>query len=224
MKYLKKLVEIGLMLVGLMGPATTVCAATGSWNGIGFTAWNGVAITSWNGTSISTGGGAPTYTLIYDSVVAGGTAQEVGNTSIYRYGANTTFVDTVDRAVSKLAARVTKAAGDISGKTYYFKIWSLSGSSLGSILATSAGITGNNSWSNTVVEDTISYTIPASTTVAITFDCGGVDGSNYLQMYFIDKASASAPFPASLATFGNTGSETYNFSAYNMQMKLYVSP
>lgn len=32
--------------------------ATGSWNGIAFTAWNSVAQTSWNGTSISCSGGA----------------------------------------------------------------------------------------------------------------------------------------------------------------------
>lgn len=31
--------------------------ATGSWNGIAFTAWNGVVQTSWNGTGISCGGG-----------------------------------------------------------------------------------------------------------------------------------------------------------------------
>lgn len=32
-------------------------AATGSWNGIAFTAWNGVVQTSWNGTGVSCAGG-----------------------------------------------------------------------------------------------------------------------------------------------------------------------
>lgn len=39
-----------------------VFSATGSWNGVAFTAWNGIAQTSWNGTGISCAGGGSLQT------------------------------------------------------------------------------------------------------------------------------------------------------------------
>ncbi len=54
MKILRKLIEaFGVGLLALGWSSVTLVAATGSWNGIGFTALNGVAQTSWNGTGIS---------------------------------------------------------------------------------------------------------------------------------------------------------------------------
>lgn len=54
MSVLRMTLALVLAALFAVGPGL---AATGSWNGIAFTAWNGVAITAWNGTSISTGGG-----------------------------------------------------------------------------------------------------------------------------------------------------------------------
>jgi len=54
MSVLKLTVSLLLAALFAAGPGV---AATGSWNGVAFTAWNAVAVTSWNGTSISTGGG-----------------------------------------------------------------------------------------------------------------------------------------------------------------------
>src|SRR4051812_15505774 len=52
------IVFLGLVLEGLIGSH----AATGSWNGVAFTAWNGVAQTAWNGSGIScASGGGGTY-------------------------------------------------------------------------------------------------------------------------------------------------------------------
>lgn len=54
MSILRMTIALVLAALFAVGPGI---AATGSWNGIAFTAWNGIAITSWNGTSISAGGG-----------------------------------------------------------------------------------------------------------------------------------------------------------------------
>lgn len=40
-------------LILLFAFSLPLFAATGSWNGVAFTAWNGIAQTAWNGTSIS---------------------------------------------------------------------------------------------------------------------------------------------------------------------------
>lgn len=83
MSVLKLTVSLLLAALFAVGPGL---AATGSWNGVAFTAWNAVAVTSWNGTSISTGGG-------------GGLAS---------------FSDDFDRADSdSLGANWTEADGDI---------------------------------------------------------------------------------------------------------------
>lgn len=50
-----------LNLLILILSTWAAAAATGSWNGVAFSALNGVAQTAWNGTSISCAGGAPTY-------------------------------------------------------------------------------------------------------------------------------------------------------------------
>lgn len=55
MSVLKLTVSLLLAALFAAGPGV---AATGSWNGVAFTAWNAVAVTSWNGTSISAGGGS----------------------------------------------------------------------------------------------------------------------------------------------------------------------
>lgn len=46
-------------------------AATGSWNGIAFSAWNGVAQTGWNGTSISCAGAGGGSTDFVSSISGG---------------------------------------------------------------------------------------------------------------------------------------------------------
>lgn len=49
--------NLKLIIVVWLLTAVSGLAATGSWNGVAFTAWNGVAQTAWNGTSISCAGG-----------------------------------------------------------------------------------------------------------------------------------------------------------------------
>ena len=76
-------------------------AATGSWNGIGFTAWNGVAQTAWNGSSISCASGGGSYPsgltgLWHLDEASGNRADSVNSTTL-------TDVNTVGSATGKLS-------------------------------------------------------------------------------------------------------------------------
>lgn len=65
------------LLLWAMGPVIVV-AATGSWNGVAFTALNGVAQTSWNGTSISCASGSTLISKIAGSEIAAGSTNSNG--------------------------------------------------------------------------------------------------------------------------------------------------
>lgn len=82
---------------------------------------------------------------------------------------------------------VLSASGTISGKTIVMKVWSQTGTALNAVLYTSASVTGNNSWSQTVVDFDFSST-PISwsngTLYSITIDFGGTDASNYVPMHY----------------------------------------
>ena len=57
--------RLKLIIIYLSFVSCSLFGASGSWNGVAFTAWNGIAQTAWNGTSISCagggGGGTPAF-------------------------------------------------------------------------------------------------------------------------------------------------------------------
>lgn len=86
-------------------------------------------------------------------------------------------------SICQVSMTLTKAAGSVTGYTYYAKIWSMSGTSLDTVLGTSAGITGSDEWSDTNVDFTFTSSVSctAGTDYAITVDHGAVaDGVNYI--------------------------------------------
>lgn len=82
---------------------------------------------------------------------------------------------------------VLSANGTISGKTLTMKVWTQSGTALGSILSTSASLAGTNSWSQTVVNFDFSSS-PINWTngslYSITIDFAGTDAANYVPMHY----------------------------------------
>jgi hypothetical protein len=84
--------------------------------------------------------------------------------------------------ICRMDINLTWKAGDISGYTYYAQVWSLTGDDLNAQQGSdSAGVTGNNGWSDTSVTFTwgTSITLAQNTSYAIVFTRKGWNNSNY---------------------------------------------
>ena len=144
------------------------------------------------------------------------------NRSYYFY-AGGQYVGTGE-TVCKIGFQLS-AAGDISARTFNAKIFNCnadSGYNLGSLIATSNGITGNNSWSYTDVVFT--FATPVTLTngfgYAITIDNGVVDESNCVVPYY----SAYGGPMASMQLWDNTGTTSILWTppnVFGMSMYLY---
>ena len=87
------------------------------------------------------------------------------------------------RCICKVSLTLTKQ-GSITGKTYVARIWSQSGSNLGTQQGASTGVTGSDAWSSTLVDFEFASCInlSASTNYAITLDNSATDGTNYVSI------------------------------------------
>jgi hypothetical protein len=82
----------------------------------------------------------------------------------------------------KAAFSLYKVAGDISGKTYVVKVYSMTGCTLNTLLATSDGVTGVNGWflTDVVFNFSTPVALSANTDYAIVVTTtGAADGANY---------------------------------------------
>lgn len=124
MSALKLTVSLLLAALFAVGPGL---AATGSWNGVAFTAWNGVVVTSWNGTSIAAGGGGGPTAVSDDfnraSLGANWTVEDGG--AIIAASTELNFVDGgfAENVVVYSASQTSAGAGYVSftkrdGDTY----------------------------------------------------------------------------------------------------------
>lgn len=87
---------------------------------------------------------------------------------------------------------LTKYLGNITGKTYYLEVWSVSGKDLGTRLA-SKSVTGNNSWLQTWVPFAFSSSVSlaTSTAYAISITTSNVDDSNTAAISYSSPSSRS---------------------------------
>ncbi len=168
---------------------------------------------------------AVSYTLFSDNTGVGSFGNfEFGDAStdqyyVGQYG----WSDGSPRTIGKVAIPLTKAAGDISGLTYVVKIWSDSSGALGSVLATSTGVAGSNSWSGTEVEFVFPtpYAASASTFYHFTCESGTSSGSNYASVGF----NSTFPPAGALARWSSAGANTVNFiGTFAMRFKIYTTP
>lgn len=172
------------------------------------------------------GGGGTTYTLVYDATDATNFTQAVGDTSSEYYWGFYNFNDSTSRTFTRIGWKLTKAAGTIVGKTFTCRIWTMSGSNLGTEIATSTGRTGDDAWNQTVVNFDFPSpaTLSSGTNYTITIDMGGVDGSNYANILWNSTGSYVSAAPANRAWFTGAGTISGNNGGYSPQAKFYTSP
>ncbi len=174
------------------------------------------------GPVVAPSSGAPTYTLLYDSVTAQTGGWPVGDVGNHTYAGVLQFTDSVSRTIGKVSVKLDKSAGSITGKTFRVKIWSMTGDALNAVLATSDAVTGSDAWSATLVDFVFStpYTTTGSTNYGITIDMGGSDGSNYASGY----NTTPSLIPGHLGFWNAAGSQINDFSDYDFQVKIYTTP
>lgn len=169
----------------------------------------------------------PGYTLVYDASAAITNVAKIGDIGNRTYNGQYQYNDSIARSIGKITVRLTAASGDISGKTYTVRIWTMSGSNLGSNVASSSGVSGNNSWSATDVDFLFSpaYTISTSTNYAVTIDQGADDSTNYASGLFGLKALfPTTAWPAGLGQWDGSGNNQFSDGSYNLNMNLYTQP
>lgn len=146
-------------------------------------------------------GGAPTYTLLYNSDTTGGSTVNSSNGNFTYYAGHTLYNDSGNK-IGRISVRLT-AVGTITGKTFVAKIWTTNGGQdCVSTVATSDDVTGSNAWSDTLVDFTFStpFTNSAATNYNITFaeKSGTADSSNYITVSYQSIAGAISPAPGNL--------------------------
>ena len=164
-------------------------------------------------------GHGPSTTPFQNSITTQTDVSPIGSGTNYYYQGQQSWTDTSDHAISSISVKLSRTAGSITGKTFYIRIWTMNGDNLLDNVAISNPITGVNSWAATTVNFTFSnlYLYVAGTTITITIDMGGVDGSNYASIY--DTTPTSINGALSRWLVGKTRGATY--ATYDVQWIIY---
>jgi len=166
------------------------------------------------------GGEACNTTTAYVSNTSTATANLVYHTHNYNYYAGTTYTPAENISVCQIDIYIDYTAGNISGKTYTVTIWSLSSGNLDTLLGTSGGVTGNNSWSSSW--PSFSFASPVSLSsgtaygiaVAVT---GAVDFSNYAS----GGSNGESVFTGEEMNWLSSGEADNPTGANEMMVKIY---
>jgi len=166
------------------------------------------------------GGEACNTTTAYVSNTSTATVNLGYHTHNYNYYAGTTYTPAENISVCQIDIYIDYTAGDISGKTYTVTIWSLSSGNLDTLLGTSGGVTGNNSWSSSW--PSFSFASPVSLSsgtaygiaVAVT---GAVDSSNYAS----GGSNGESVFTGEEMNWLSSGEADNPTGANEMMVKIY---
>jgi hypothetical protein len=161
--------KIFVVLLALLCPVTAFCsteqirAVVGMAKTVGYTC-----------------SGTPT---VDNSANTNGSTYYVGRTTDNYYAGQSAFNPGADASVCKISFFV-RSVGNVTGKTYTARVWTMSGTSLNSNIGSSDSI-GGGSWSTEQLI-TFTFSIPVSltngTSYGITLDGGGYDATNYLEI------------------------------------------
>jgi len=169
------------------------------------------------------GGGDTCNTLIYGNLEGANNynCDICDHTNTYFVGQTYVNFD-AEKTICKLSFSMTREAGDISGKTYYAVIAPLNGTSMDveNIIATSSGVTGSNSWSETAVDFIFSsgVTLSKSTEYVTAITTESVDASNYAVM----NLTQTNVIAGGVRTFTSDGTRT-DYSSYDAIWGAYES-
>lgn len=150
-----------------------------------------------------------------DETGSGTDGQHFGlNTDHFRAGVKN-WSNGSARSICKTGLRIASVSGSITAFTYYCTIYTVSGNNLGTVVATSDGQTGNDSWGGTIVRFTFAspVALSASTNYHITFHRNTVgdntvDATNRANASYLSGGGGSAT--GSFATWNTSGVIEYN--------------
>ncbi len=114
---------------------------------------------------------------------------------------------------------LSKYGTDVTGITYTCQIWTEVSGNMGTLVATSTAVTGNNSWNNTTVHFTFASPIAAGTSYCIVLTPSTApDSVNYIAFNLTDAGGISGFFGA----FGSAGAVTNSFGTADAKITLYT--
>lgn len=171
-------------------------------------------------------GGSPPVALTETLLVQQTDASLVTSFAQYttqRYG-GTVFTDTADRLLSKVEFFFALGSGSISGKTFYCKIYTLNGTALNTLIATSTGIAGQNSWISSGGWGSFVFASPyvsltANTSYAVVVDSGGVDGANVVGIGY--KGTEGNSYCSKMKVWLANGAQDLSYNE-DTAIKIYV--
>lgn len=167
---MNKLIPILLLI------AATAPAQIGITGNAAFVGAAGFSVASGGG-----GGGSPAIWLTNSAATTSGFGVGYDN-SYYYFGQQS--IPGANTNVTKVTWKLSKA-GTISGAfTYVCKIFTMSGTDLGTLTGTSETVSGDDAWSETLVDFTFSSPVALSSGTDYAFVIqrtdGGVSSSNYV--------------------------------------------
>jgi hypothetical protein len=114
---------------------------------------------------------------------------QISYDSGYYYGGMYGWSFPSNKTISQLDLNLYYVDGDVTGKTFVVKLWTYTGSTLDSAVATSDGVSGASitatpGWISFPFSTTYGYT--ANTPLAVTIGYGGEDSTNYARLSFTD--------------------------------------
>ena len=147
---------------------------------------------------------------------------DFGDANANYYG-GVLYTDASARVVCKVTIKISKAAGDISAKTYTMTIHTtgggISGHDFTALMGTSTGVSGSNAWNLTDVDFSFStpVSLSAATEYAFVVDQGAADASNYARFWQDETSGTNVS-----AKWANDGTTTNHFPTAPAYIKIYA--
>lgn len=174
-----------------------------------------------NGLDNTSGGGSPT--LLYDGINSTGEGQwDFQDQNSHYYSGNYNFTVSANCTVTEIKFKLSKINGSITGLTYFAAVYNMSGNNLGTVVGTSDGVTGSDSWAKTTVSFT--FSTPASLTTSgtyavLVYTSGTIGTTNYAATWY----TTPTVIPGQMTYFSNTGVNQFvgTFGNYDIQFQIW---
>jgi len=126
-----------------------------------------------------------------------------------------------DISICKVTWYPDKLVGDITGKTFYCQIWTMSGTSLGTLQGESDGLTGVNAWAFGAVDFEFSTSVNLSngTDYCIVVTMKEVDPNNYARTFF---TFAKTGLDGGTGAWNSDKTRQAWYATYDFKCKIYT--
>ena len=122
----------------------------------------------------------------FENDAANATVYVIGSSADNYYVGQGEFDPGEDISICKATLYLSQLGGSITGKTFYCQVWTMSGTSLGTLQGESDGVAGVNTWAYDAVDFEFSTSVDLSNGIdyCIVITMKEVDAINYAQTLF----------------------------------------